>query len=268
MVNIFGYNRKTKEEDDKILAAVKRHHDFIAEQGYFVVMTSLIGSQNYDLDYEESDIDTFSFIFPSLEQLARADQPEAGTFVVEDGHCNYKDIRCALNLLKSTSPNSVEYFVSKYKIYNPKFEILLKEYLEDNDKMWHMVHCNYEHMLNGIAGMSRQLTTRNMPAGYRFSHALRLISMHHHFINSHNASAVLDMKMDGTRDLALDAKRDKTTLHIDEYNSKCEEISEFLDTLKNKFVLTEEYQKIQIRGNALIDELQKRLTKQYLMEIK
>ena len=29
---------------------------------------------------------------------------------------SYKDIRLALNLLRKTSPNSVEYFTSKYKI--------------------------------------------------------------------------------------------------------------------------------------------------------
>ena len=69
MLNVYGYNRKTKEEDEAILAAVRRHHEIVEQKGYFVVMTSLVGSQNYDLDTEASDIDTFSLILPTLEEL-------------------------------------------------------------------------------------------------------------------------------------------------------------------------------------------------------
>jgi hypothetical protein len=57
-----------------------------------------------------------------------------------------------------------------------------------------MIHCNYEHMLYAMAGMAHQLTKRNMPAGKRFSHALRLDDMYYHFMNSPNAMAVLDMR--------------------------------------------------------------------------
>ena len=158
---------------EEIMRAVQHHHNLVESAGYYVVMTSLVGSQNYNLDTEKSDIDTYSFIFPSLTELATAELPKAGIIFAEDGHCNFKDIRIAINLLEKTSPNSVEYFTSKYKVYNPIFENLFQGYLNDNFKLWHMIHCNYEHMLNAIAGMAHQLTKRNMPAGKRFSHAIR-----------------------------------------------------------------------------------------------
>ena len=155
MLNTYGYNRKTKEEDDAILAAVRRHHEEVESKGFLVVMTSLVGSQNYDLDDSNSDIDTFSLIYPTLGELAMAQPPYAHCFEAKDkGHCEVKDIRIALNLLKKTSPNSVEYFASKYKVYNPIFEQPLKEYLEDNSKLWAMLHCNYGHMLYAMAGMA------------------------------------------------------------------------------------------------------------------
>ena len=184
MTNVYGYNRKTKEEDEAILAAVKRHHDVVAAKGYMVVITSLVGSQNYDLDHENSDIDTFSLVYPTLNDIAKAKEPYAGMFELKDGHCEVKDIRLALNLLRKTSPNSVEYFTSKYKIYNPIFESILKDYLDDNNKLWNMIHCNYSHMLYAMAGMAHQLTKRNMPAGKRYSHALRLYSMSDIFLDS------------------------------------------------------------------------------------
>ena len=264
MTNIYGYNRKTREEDERILAAVRRHHEAVKAKGYLVVMTSLVGSQNYDLDDEHSDIDTFSLVFPPLSDLALAKEPYAGMFELNDGHCEVKDIRLALNLLKKASPNSVEYFVSKYKIYDSNFEPILHEYLDDNTKMWNMIHCNYSHMLYAMAGMAHQLTKRNMPAGKRFAHAVRLDNMYYHFMNSMNAGAVLDIRMGGERDIALAAKRD--TEGTEEYDTMCKNIAESLDNYKDSFVKTEEQEKIEQYGLSLIDSLQWKLFKKYLEE--
>jgi len=267
MTNTYGYNRKTPEEDQTILAAVQRHHDTVAAKGYMVVMTSLVGSQNYDLDDEKSDVDTFSLVFPNLEDLSLAADPVAFCLELEDGHAEVKDIRLALNLLKKTSPNSVEYFVSKYKVYNPVFENILHEYLDDNTKMWNMLHCDYGHMLYAMAGMAHQLTKRNMPAGKRYAHALRLDDMRYHFLNSVNAGAVIELRMGGDRDLAMMVKRDTTEEHDVEYNDQCEQIAAVLDSVRENFVLTEEQERIQQYGLSLIKSLQWKLFKQYLEEV-
>ena len=266
MTNVYGYNRKTHEEDEAILTAVQHHHDIITAKGYLVVMTSLVGSQNYDLDDNNSDIDTFSLIYPTLDELAMAQPPLATCFEVKDGgHCEVKDIRLALNLLKKTSPNSVEYFTSKYKVYNPVFEDILKEYLDNNSTLWTMIHCNYGHMLYSIAGMAHQLTKRNMPAGKRFSHALRLDDMYYHFMNSPNAAAVLDMRAGGNRDLAMIAKRDTNQENEIAYNEQCEQIANKLDLLKEQFVI-DNVKDIQTRGLKLINQFQTKLFKKYIME--
>ena len=267
MLNSYGYNRKSKEKDEEILAAVKRHHELVESKGYFVVMTSLVGSQNYDLDTDNSDIDTFSFIFPSFKELAKGDDPKAGIIFTDDGHCNFKDIRIALNLLRKTSPNSVEYFASKYKVYNPKFKYTLFKFLDNNGPLWNMIHCNYEHMLYAMAGMAHQLVKRNMPAGKRFSHALRLNDMFYHFFNSYNAGAIIEMRPGGNRDLALTAKHDINEENDVNYNRECEEIANKFDEYKSDFKLTEELEMIESRGLALIDQFQLKLFKQYLEEL-
>ena len=267
MTNVYGYNRKTREEDEAILAAVKRHHDAVAAKGYLVVMTSLVGSQNYDLDHPNSDIDTFSLIYPPLSDLAKAKEPYAGFFDAADGgHCEVKDIRLALNLLRKASPNSVEYFTSKYKIYNPVFTPILEEYLDDNTKLWNMIHCNYNHMLYAMAGMAHQLTKRNMPAGKRFAHALRLDDMFYHFMNSNNAAAILELRPGGDRDLALAAKLDTNKENDESYNRECKQIADRLDTYKERLVLDEKMKQTEQYGLALIDSLQWKLFQKYLME--
>ena len=268
MTNTYAYNRKTKEEDDAILAAVQRHHEAVEHEGFLVVMTSLIGSQNYDLDTPISDIDTFSLVFPNIIDVASGSPPYSGLIEMKDGHANIKDIRVALGLLKKTSPNSVEYFASKYKVYHPEFEPICREYLDDNARLWHMIHCNYKHMLYAMAGMAHQLTKRNIPAGKRFAHAIRLDDMCYHFFNSHNAGAVLDLRAGGDRDLALMAKLDKDEINDKYYNSECEQIALKLDTYKNAFEKTKRTELIEQQGIALIDSFQWKLFKQYLMETK
>ena len=266
MLNTYGYSRKTKEEDDAIFAAVKRHHDAVAAKGYLVIMTSLVGSQNYDLDSETSDIDTYSFIMPPLHKIALGEEMESGLFELDDGHCNYKDIRIALHLFRKTSPNSVEYFTSKYKIYNPAFEPILKEYLEDNEKTWEMVHCNYSHMLYAMAGMAQQLTKRNMPPGKAFAHALRLKNMYYNFLNSLNAGAVLDLPPHSDRDLAMIVKYDKDEDNFESYKLGCQNIAKWLQEQREKFIMTEDQVRTEQTGLALIDSLQWKLFKKYLQE--
>lgn len=266
MLNSYAYNRKMPEEDQTILAAVQKHHKLVTNKGHLVVMTSLVGSQNYDLDDKNSDIDTFSFVFPSLKDLAMAKEPYTGMFETEDGHCEIKDIRLACNLLRKASPNSVEYFTSKYKVYNPIFADILQDYLDNNNKLWHMIHCNYEHMITSIAGMGYQMTKRNMSAGRRFSHLLRLDDMWYHFTHSFNAQAVIEMRPGGNRDLAILAKRDKDSTHDIDYQIQCETISNKLDTIKDNFKINPEYEKIQRTGLVLIDSFQLKLFKQYLTE--
>ena len=266
MLNSYGYNRKTLEEDQKILEAVKQHHKIVESHGYMVIMTVLVGSQNYDLDDENSDIDTFSFIYPHFEELAIGNKMKAGVIIAKDGYCNFKDIRAALQLLQKTSPNSVEYFTSKYKVYNPVFEPLLREFL-NNGCLLNMIHCNYKHMLDAMAGMAHQLTNRNMPAGKRFAHALRLDDMLYHFFNSYNAEAVLEMRPGGDRDLALIAKRDTDPKNAIHYNRECEEIANKLDKYKDNFKIDEQMKLTQEQGLNLINQFQLALFKQYLKEI-
>ena len=239
--------------EKQIMQAVYKHHQIMTEQGYDVVMTVLIGSQNYKLDTDISDIDTFSFVMPSMKDLSSCCEPIRGEVIVEDGKCMYKDIRLALNLLKKTSPNSIECFIGQYRFYNPKYAAILSKYLDNDAIMNKMVHCNYIHMLYAMAGMAHQLTKRNMPAGKRYSHALRLLSMADAYTAGVDYTFLLRLS---SRDYneAMKAKRDNKEL--DYYNSGCHLIAEKLDKLHDTFIVSDAMKAVEQEGINLIDNLQ------------
>lgn len=269
MLNSYCYNRKTNEEDAAILAAVRKHHEKAKKELSKldienVVMTVLIGSQNYDIDDENSDIDTFTFFFPNMNDLMNATEPRSFTFAMEDGNCYTKDIRTAINLLKKTSPNSVEYFISKYKIYDPDFEDILRHYLDNNTRIYPMTHCNYGHMLQAIAGMAKQLTVRNMPVGKRYGHALRLMDMRYHFLESLNASSIIELRPGGDVDLVRATKRNTDEKLEEEYDRECEEIAGWLKNFADGYEVSEHEKSIEINGKIMIYNMQEHLFKRYI----
>lgn len=249
-----------------ILTNVYAHHMKVKERGYEPVFTVLIESQNYKLDGADSDIDTFTFIFPSAEDLAFAREPKNGEFEVENGKCMYKDIRLALNLLKKTSPNSVEYFLGKYRYYEPTYSLIVKKYLEDQSCFNFMAHCDYRHMLYAIAGMTHQLTKRNMPAGKRLSHALRLRSMADVFTESLDVTHLLELSPQAYEQ-AYKAKCDKSNALEDYYNTQCDIIANLLDKRKEEFELSEFNVNVQEKGLQYIEDFQKELMQYYFKYI-
>lgn len=253
---------------EDLLSKVKQHH-FIVKKHLpetSPVMTVLIGSNNYELDTPESDVDTFTFVFPSFKDMAFARDPISGEVEVSDGKCMYKDIRLALNLLKKTSPNSLECFVSKYRYYEPKYANILTKYLDNENTLNKMSHCNYEHMLYAMAGMAHQLTKRNMPAGKRYSHALRLYSMKDNFLNFADTFQLLTLLPRDYQE-ALHAKRDTMESHDAYYNDGCVSIANILDECRNKFKKTPIQHAIEVEGLKLIEEMQQELMHYYIKYI-
>ena len=201
--------------DDKICEALYVHHCAVSKD-YDAIMTVLVGSQNYGLDTETSDFDTFTFVLPSLRDISVLRDPISTTREDDLGHINIKDIRLAMNLLKKTSPNSVECFASRNRIVEAKYADLLSPLFRSP----YSLRCDTNHMMMAIGGMAHQLSKRNMNPGKRLSHILRMHCMVHRYFDV-NAD-ILSMTEE-ERELALKAKRDpenqKWEKLIEEYSA-------------------------------------------------
>jgi predicted nucleotidyltransferase len=56
-------------KNEKIMNRLQEHYDEVIKMGYEVVGVFLQGSQNYDLDYENSDIDSKAIILPKFNDF-------------------------------------------------------------------------------------------------------------------------------------------------------------------------------------------------------
>lgn len=240
------------ERNEKIDRALLSHHNMVKRR-YKVVMTVLCGSQNYGLDTENSDYDTYTFVLPTLTDIAMLKDATSTLEEDEYGHINIKDIRLALNLLRKTSPNSVEWFATPYRIIEPEYEDLIKQYITPE-----ALRCDAKNMMNAIAGLAHQLTKRNMPPGKRYSHMIRMECMvDNYYLGIGN---ILGMP-ETCRRRALAVK---TNPDMSVWDERCLEQEEVVKakiaSYKERFamIMTERI------GNAKVNMLQKELMSRYL----
>lgn len=112
----------TREE--KIMKGVGEH--LLEARKYFnsnrIVGIFLQGSQNYGLDYEESDIDTKLIIVPNFEQIAFNKSPCSTTHVREnDEHIDFKDIRLYMQTFRKQNLNFLEILFTEFKLVNEEY---------------------------------------------------------------------------------------------------------------------------------------------------
>ena len=251
-----------------ILKKVESHaaqvKNFIHDPGYQHIMTVLVGSQNYNLDSENSDIDTYSFVAPKIEDLIYGKEPISKEYDVKDGKCVVKDIRLGLNLLRKPSPNSVECFVSEYKYHEPIYKDILQFYL--NEAIHLMIHSNYKNMVDAIAGTARGLHGRNMTEGKKFAHCLRLKEMYERYLDPHYKSYEL-LKL-RTEDLVLarEAKFDTSEISNQYYKEETIKIALMLTEQANLFKPTKQNLLTEELGQNYINEFQTELFNRYLKE--
>lgn len=248
---------------EKILEEVKKKHELVLSRGENVIFTALIGSQNYGLATENSDIDTYSFILPSYDDFLLNKEPKSYEIECEDGSkACVKDIRLLFKLLKKPSPNSIECILSKYIIYNQDYEKVLKFYLDTDICLYAMVHCNKNNFFDSVAGTIRGLHGRNMSIGKKYSHVIRLVSLVDKYINKKEDIHDYLLVDNNRLPIAYTAKNGGMPWLDEEIYKNLAELNANL-VLKQKelFVYEEESE---MMGRALIDKMQISVMERFL----
>jgi predicted nucleotidyltransferase len=141
-------NYKEYEINEKIwtiLREIKQQY-----QTQEIVFLSLYGSQNYNLDTENSDIDCQCFFFPTIDEIIFNKQFKSTTIHTPFGECVLKDIRYFFDELRKSSPNTLELLGTKFIIVNREYQLLLHNMANYIDTI---ARLNEYKLLKGYEGL-------------------------------------------------------------------------------------------------------------------
>lgn len=131
---------------------IQKHYDKLVELGYNVVGVFLYGSQNYELDYEKSDVDSKAIILPTLNDIVLNRQPVSTTVDMGDNClCDVKDIRKMFDCFKKQNINFIELLFTQYYVLNPIYKGLYRPMLDNAEKI---ARYNNYASLNCMSGMA------------------------------------------------------------------------------------------------------------------
>ena len=130
---------------------LKDDFDYVSSLGYNVLGIFLQGSQNYNLSYSGSDIDTKAILIPSFEDFVLNKKPVSTTLIREDNsHIDIKDVRLMHDCFRKQNINFIEILFTKYKYLNPDYKELYQPMFDNNELI---AHYNNYAAVNCIAGM-------------------------------------------------------------------------------------------------------------------
>ena len=197
-----------KEEIFKELVNYKK---ILEEKGYKVIYIGLYGSQNYNLDDEESDIDVKAIIMPSLHDIIFR-KVTSTTIECEKGNIDVKDLLTFYDVIKKGNFSYIEAIQTEYSIGDKYIKDLFSQF-EVNKKS--MLGAMYE---------KRKALTHEYPSktkefelwGYdpkQHHHILRLYDLlNYNLMHNENLSYLYYRDDDKRRQELINYKRNKDNI--------------------------------------------------------
>ena len=143
------------------LKDLQRHYNFAANYVNVenIIGCYLIGSQNYQLDDEQFDIDTIVLVVPTLKDIALNNKPISKTYIQDNGeHTTLKDIRLFINGIKKGRLDCLEILYTQYYMINPIWIDLASE-LRSNRENYSRY--NENAVIQAAAGIVKSCNKKN-----------------------------------------------------------------------------------------------------------
>ena len=160
-----------KSNEHYIMERVSQHHqaawNYVEKKGGYIIGTFLHGSQNYNLDSVESDVDTISIYVPTVD-FAIVNSPKNHQLIMDDGsneHCTIKDIRNYVNELLKSNPNAIELLYTKYSLYTTPLDYYNFKYFINNREKF--LKYNLSSFFDAADGMAYNYLKRCDEKGIR-----------------------------------------------------------------------------------------------------
>lgn len=163
--------------DEKVMARINEHAEYVDKHipfNYKRLFTVLVGSQNYGLSNENSDVDTYSFVIPELEPMM-FDSRYSNQFFLGEEHATVHDFRVFGDLKRFSSFSLLEVLFSDYVNVSPRGENLYN-YLRSRREDF--AHYNMRHTVLSMCGafnhLKKDISEDKNNSGKKMSQAFRI----------------------------------------------------------------------------------------------
>ena len=175
---------------DKILIFkhLKGHYNRLKAEGYNILFVALQGSQNYELDTENSDVDSIAIIIPSLDDICNNKKPISTTIVLDNNeHIDVKDIREIEHQFVKQNTHYLQILFTEYKIVNKQYREYINALYDMNENI---THINRKLLIQNILGIANQcfynFKDNNQTKKYNGKQLYHLIRLNSLFENLNN----------------------------------------------------------------------------------
>lgn len=120
-------------KSQEIFKELSNYKRILEEKGYNVIYIGLYGSQNYNLDDEQSDIDVKAIIMPSLHDIIFR-KVTSKTIECEKGNIDVKDLLTFYDVIRKGNFSYIESIQTEYSIGDKYIKGLFKENFKPNLK--------------------------------------------------------------------------------------------------------------------------------------
>lgn len=134
-------------KENNIYDILKHYKKMLEDKGYTVIYVALYGSQNYNVDDGQSDIDAKAIVLPTLSQIIHRKSVSA-VLETEYGAVDYKDIITFNDVIRKGNFSYIEAIQSQYRIGD----------IETIDRLFGNVQVNLKSIIGGMLEKRKALT--------------------------------------------------------------------------------------------------------------
>lgn len=198
-------------EKEVIFKELSNYKKILEDKGYNVIYVGLYGSQNYNLDDEESDIDVKAIIMPSLHDIIFR-KVTSTTIECEKGNIDIKDLLTFYDVIKKGNFSYIEAINTEYSIGDKYIKQLFRQF-----------KVNKKSMLGAMYEKRKALTHEYPSKTLEFEkwgfdpkqhhHILRLYDLIEYNLLNNTEKSFLTYKEDDSRRMELiNYKRNKNNI--------------------------------------------------------
>ena len=238
----------------EIFKTLSKYKKDLEEKGYEVIYIGLYGSQNYNVDDEQSDIDARAIILPSLHDIVFR-EVTSKKYSYDTGEVDVKDIITYYDVIKKGNFSFIEPMDTEYYIGDKYIKVLFKQ-IRPNPKS--MLGAMYE---------KRKALTHEYPSKKeefekwgcdpkQYHHIVRLFNIIHE--NFHYQKSVSYLVYNGfNRDYMIDIKRNRYNFPVEEFEELADD---FINAAKGLVEKMPAYESVDLE-NEISAYLEKELKK-------